>query len=120
MKRYAAILLVLAAAGMSAACNNASCSFASEPGFVITVVDSVTMQNITPGASVVARQGFFTDSVAGGPGATTIELAFNRPGIYNLTVHKTGFRDWTRNNVTVFGSGCGIRESVAITTKMMK
>ena len=120
MKRYAIGLLTLAAAMFTAACNNANCTFASEPGIIVTVVDSISSQNITPGASVVARQGFFTDSVAASASATSVSLAFNRTGIYNVTVHKATYRDWTRNGVSVFGSGCGVRESVSLTAKLQK
>ena len=120
MKRYAIRLLTLAAAVFTAACNNANCTFASDPGIIVTVVDSISNQNITPGASAVARMGFFTDSVAGGASATSISLAFNRTGIFNVTVHKPTYRDWTRNGVSVFGSGCGVRESVPLTAKMQK
>ena len=120
MKRYAIGLLTLVAAVLTSACNNASCTFASDPGIIVTVVDSITNQNITPGASAVARAGFFSDSVAGGANATSISLAFNRTGIYNVTVHKATYRDWTRSNVSVFGSGCGVRESVSLTAKMQK
>jgi hypothetical protein len=121
MKRYTAYLVALLGAGFSAACNNANCgTFSADPGIIVTVIDSITSQNITPGASAVARQGFFADSVMGGASATSISLAFNRRGIYNVTVHKATYRDWQRNNVSVFGAGCGIRESVEITAKMQK
>ena len=120
MKRYGAVLLALASAGLTAACNNANCSFNVEPGIIVTVVDSVTAANITPGSSAVARLGFFVDSVNASPNATTISLANNRAGIYNLTVHHAGYRDWQKNGVPVVGSGCGIRESVSVTAKLIK
>jgi hypothetical protein len=120
MKRQAALLLVLVLAVFSAACNNTGCSFTAEPGLIVTVVDSVTNQNITPGASAVARQGFYVDSVPAQPNATSIPLAYNRGGIYNLTVHKAGYRDWNKTGVPVIGSSCGIRGSVAVTARLIK
>jgi hypothetical protein len=120
MKRYAAYLVALLGAGFSAACNNTNCTFVAEPGIIVTVLDSATSQNITPGASAVARQGFFADSATGSVNATNIQLAFNRTGIYNVTVHKATYRDWSRNGVSVFGSGCGVRESVELTAKLQK
>ena len=122
MKRWSVLLSVLAAAVSTAACNAANCSFVSQPALVVTVVDSASSQNITPGSSAVARQGFFTDSVAVPSTATqtTIPLAYNRTGIYNLTVHHTGYRDWTRSGIGVVGIGCGIKETVAITAKLIK
>ena len=120
MRRIAAILVVLAGAGLSAACNTTPCSFTAEPGLVVTVVDSISNANITQGSAVVARQGFFVDSVNATGTGTSVPLAYNRGGIYNLTVHHTGYKEWTKTGVPVPGSSCGIRASVNVIARLIK
>jgi hypothetical protein len=120
MRRFATLLVVLAGAGLTAACNTTPCSFTAEPGLIVTVLDSVSNANITPGSAAVARQGFFVDSVNAQPNATNISLAYNRGGIYNLTVHHAGYKEWSKFGVPVPGSSCGIRASVNVIAKLIK
>jgi hypothetical protein len=120
MKRWQIVTVLLGAAGLASGCNS-SCTFESEPALIVTVVDSVTSQNITPGSAVVARQGFYVDSVFVAPNASqvSVSLAYDRPGIYTLTVHHSGYRDWRRDAILVPGTGCGVRDPVALTTRLI-
>ncbi|HSL70157.1 MAG TPA: hypothetical protein VK864_07925 [Longimicrobiales bacterium] len=120
MRRWQIVMVLLGATGLAAGCNSA-CTFESEPALIVTVVDSVTAQNITPGSAVVARQGFFIDSVFVAPNAsqTSVSLGYDRPGIYTVTVHHAGYREWRRDGILVPGSGCGVRDPIALTTRLI-
>ena len=94
----------------------ASCSGSSDPlpspictadfryGLEVYVNDSLTSAHIASGASLVARDGTFKDSVAL-PAARPevdpfpLKSAGERAGTYDITVTRPGYQAWTRGSI---------------------
>jgi len=84
----------------------------ARPGLKVTVVDSVTGENIVFDAMIVARDGTYSDSVRLSEWMSpenreffyTAELV-DRPGTYTVTVRHDGYITWTQNGVRVPRSG---------------
>ena len=86
-----------------------ACTTEARPGLVVTVLDSVTKAQIS-GARVTARNGTTTDVVPDPWAATSAySLAFEKPGTYEVTVEKSGYRTWVRTNVRVTEDECHVK-----------
>lgn len=90
--------------------------------FALTVYvkDSVTTLPGARGATLIARDGAFQDSVTiplASFDELPVELAGSRAGTYSVTVRKNGYLDWTKNGVVVSNAGCGI-DPVTLTAKL--
>jgi hypothetical protein len=88
------------------------------------VRDDVTGAYIASGASVVLRDGLFTDSVAfpaGVPAYDPLSLSppnsFERAGVYIVTVRRAGYVEWERQDVTVTQGRCHVR-TVVLTARL--
>jgi hypothetical protein len=120
---FAAGALLLA--GCDPVTSDFNCTADFRFGLNVTVVDSVT--NAPPASAVlIARTGAVVDSVGpatpqqlvlNGPPVLLLGAAGERPGTYDLTVRAPGYRDWTRNGVTVTADECHVR-SVAVTARL--
>lgn len=103
----------------------ASCSGSSDPlpspictavflyGLDVYVNDSLTNAHIASGASLVARDGTFKDSVAFPAArpevdAFPLKSAGERAGTYTITVTKPGYQAWTRTSVKVTSDECHV------------
>jgi hypothetical protein len=76
----------------------------------LDILDSTTRAPATAGAVVLLR-GPFSDSLSVSDTLTapTAHVWFEdrvTPGTYSLTIHKSGYRDWTRTDIRVEGNGC--------------
>jgi 5-hydroxyisourate hydrolase-like protein (transthyretin family) len=87
------------------------CTAVASPGITVTLMDSVTGQ---PAAFTdlyaLAVDGTFRDSathatVDSAGRATELRLAYNRAGVYNVTVHADRYQSWTRTGVRVNTAG---------------
>ena len=83
----------------------------------VTVQDSVTGANVTPGATVVLRDGAFVESVVGPPGAGEVAVGGNRTGTFTVTVDQTGYQTWTKTGVKVEKGPCGA-QTVLLTARL--
>jgi hypothetical protein len=72
---------------------------------VVTVQDSVTGANVTPGASVVASNAAYSDSVVAPPTATAVYAGYGS-GTFTVTVRQSGYLTWTKTGVKVEDDGC--------------
>ena len=89
-------------------------------GLNVSVVDSVTGAGTGSGATVIARDGAYTDSTtraANGSDVATFGLAGERAGTYAVTVRKAGYQSWLRSGIQVAKAECGVTP-VAVTARL--
>jgi hypothetical protein len=89
-------------------------------GLNVSVVDSVTGAGTGSGATVIARDGAYTDSTtraANGSDVATFGLAAGRAGTYAVTIRKTGYTSWLRSGIQVAKAVCGVTP-VAVTARL--
>lgn len=90
-------------------------------GIVVSVRDSTTGADAVAGATGIASDGAFRDSVSipsgTSPHASAISLVGERAGTYTVTVRKAGYRDWTNSNVVVTRDACHVR-TVTLTAQL--
>jgi uncharacterized membrane protein len=84
------------------------CTDHFEYGLSVAVQDSLTGAPAASGARLIARDGAYADTAtvpAGAPDSDpdsgVLQAAGERPGTYAVTVEKSGFLTWQRNNVIV-------------------
>jgi len=105
----AAALLTVAACERGPAFSACSLPYIP-PALSVTVQDSVTGANVTPGATVVISNGAYTDSVVAGPVGVAVSVG-GGAGTYTVTVRQSGYQSWTRAGVKVESdpAQCGAR-----------
>jgi hypothetical protein len=80
-----------------------------QPSLQVTVQDSVTGANVTPGSTLVLRNGaYLADSVTAPPAVTSMHVGAS-PGTFSLTVRQTGYQAWTKTDIEVEKDGCVAR-----------
>ena len=89
------------------------CTEDVRPALAVYVKDAVTGAGVASGASLVAREGSYKDSVAAPEGRPDLDnsplyAAAERAGTYQLTVTKTGYGAWTQSNVRVTANECHV------------
>ena len=84
----------------------------------VTVQDSVTAANVTPGSTLVLRSssGVFHDSVTAPPAVTSKEVGA-AAGTFTLTVRQTGYQTWTKTGIVVEQDGC-VARTVELTARL--
>ena len=112
----AASLLALAACGDDPFNGGVDCAVVVPASVRVTVQDSVTGANVTPGATVVLHNGAVVESVVGPPGAGEVAVGGNRTGTFIVTVGQTGYQTWMKA-VKVEQSSCGAH-TVALTARL--
>lgn len=103
-------VLALAVSGCSIVAPK-SCTTSFVYGLAIVVKDSISTAGIASGATALARDGTFVDSVSVPANRPVLDseallLAGQRGGTYTVTVRKSGYHDWTRLNVQVATGPC--------------
>jgi hypothetical protein len=77
------------------------------------VRDSVTDEPAAADARLIVRDGSYADTSDQLPAPYTdplvLRAAGERGGWYDVSVEKTGYRDWMRNPVRVNEDGCHVR-----------
>lgn len=124
-------IIVVIIAGLFQACTSpfdgTMCTTEFRYGLSVTVLDSVTL-SAPARATLLARSGAFTDSVGpqaaypfinGGPPMLILSTAGERAGVYDITVKAPGYRDWTKNGITVDANVCHVIP-VGITAKLQQ
>ncbi len=102
----AALLLVLPGCQTSSPAR--ACTALYAYGLSVTVTDAATAAPVE-GAAAEIRDGSWIDPQVTVLG-NTVMGAGERPGVYAITVRKSGYADWTRSGVSVrMGSdGCHV------------
>ena len=83
------------------------------PAVRIDVRDALTDAHISCGSQAVIEQGKFQETVQNPAGAgcyddVLLEGAYERPGIYTVTVTKPGYGTWSKDNVAATTDLCGV------------
>ena len=111
----------LAAVLALSACEGASDPLVCPPIFSVsanvTVVDSISGANVTPGATLVLRNAAGVDSVVAPTAPVTTMWVGTRTGTFTLTVRQVGYRVWMKPGVVVKGDECG-PHAVSITARL--
>jgi hypothetical protein len=135
IRSIVAVAVALAAAAASACSRGASdvtavppngyCTAVASPGISVTLVDSVTGRTASfTGLYAVAAEGAFRDStmyaIPDSTGTVQLRLAYNRAGIYDVTVHADRYQPWTRSGVRVNPAGfCSTVINVPLTARLV-
>jgi hypothetical protein len=112
-----AVSSLLALAGCTRVSDPVICPAYIPPSVNVTVQDSVTGANVTPGATLVLREGTYVDSVQAPPVVTSMGVGVNRAGTFTLTVSQTGYQAWTKTGIKVEKGQCGVR-TVDVTARL--
>jgi hypothetical protein len=126
MKRSASpalYLTLLAAVGCSGS-PSAVCTMEFRYGLSVYVTDSLTGTAVASGASLVARDGAFKDSVShpgDRPELNPLPLltAGERAGTYQISVSKPGYLPWSRSNVRITANECHVNP-VSVTALLQR
>ena len=89
------------------------CTQEARPAVAVYVKDSVTNAGTASGASLVASDGSYKDSVAAPAGSPDLDnlplnAAFERAGTYQVTVTKNGYATWVKSTVRVTKDLCHV------------
>ena len=118
MKRTVSWLLPLALLLALGACGEffggQLCTAHMAPGITVTITDSVSAEPRADDAVALAREGAFVDTlgpaVAQGGVLISRQGAWERKGIYQVTVRAAGYRDWVRSGVIVRPGDCHVQQ----------
>jgi len=127
MVRWPVILLVglgVGACGVFTSPNNGvMCTMEFRYGLAVYVKDSVTAAPAASGATLIARDGVWADTVSFAAGNASLDglglnTAGERAGTYTLTVRKAGYHDWVKSGVVVTADECHVHP-VAVTALLV-
>ncbi|MDO6533849.1 hypothetical protein [Alteromonas stellipolaris] len=116
MKHFLAMIPIALLAG----CNSDSedgvvCTTEVIPGIAITVIDDVTEESISCGASAILQESSYEEELTNPEStdcdSTTLLLgALEREGFYNITVQKDGYEYWYAYDVEVVEGLCHVEQ----------
>ena len=84
------------------------CAIAGHYGVIATVVDGRTQSALATQAKITLRDGTYTEVISApnlGPGI--YGGAFDRKGVYSLTVEAAGYQTFVQSGVAVQSRACG-------------
>ena len=106
-------MLAAALLPLLAACGNPlmgrECTTDVKPAVSVRIQDARSGAALTGPATAVARDGAFADTAEVDPGDSWARLAQERAGVYDVTVRKAGYREWTRTGVRARDGECHVR-----------
>ena len=90
------------------------CTASIEPAIRIEVLDAATNAPISCGAQAVIEKSGFQETVKNEAGAgcydgNMLQGAYERAGVYKVTVTKSGYSPWSADNVTVTSDICHVK-----------
>jgi fructose-1,6-bisphosphatase/inositol monophosphatase family enzyme len=87
-----------------------ACTEEARPGLSVTVRDSVTGAAVASGVEIVAHEGEYADTArASLLGSGVYALAYERAGVYDVTVSHPAYRAWARAAVRVTADECHVQ-----------
>ncbi len=111
MKRITVVsrLFVVSALGWCAACTQPGlCSTEAVAGIQVTTQDAISRMQLCD-AMVVVRSGTYEETLQAFPGTPcSYAGAYERPGTYEVTVSRTGYRNATRRDIRVTQDECHV------------
>ncbi|HEU0076182.1 MAG TPA: hypothetical protein VFQ76_00960 [Longimicrobiaceae bacterium] len=85
------------------------CTTDVKPAVSVLIRDARSGGDLTGPATAIARDGAFADTAEIGAGDSWAWLALERPGVYEVTVRRAGYREWTRTGVRARDGECHVR-----------
>jgi len=101
------------------------CTEEARAGITLTIVDSLTgTADALTGLWARAVAGTYRDSTTmnfgnSETGTANMALAYEHAGTFVVTVHATGYQDWTKPGVVVAGDTCHVI-GVALAARLVK
>ena len=99
-------------AALLGACSEPGCTLILVPGVVVEIRDEVDGTPLAETARGVVRDGAYTDSLqllGTGKAALVRSAAYERAGVYTVTVEHQGYAPWRREHVRVRGGDCHVQ-----------
>ena len=107
------LLTPLALLPLLAGCANPligrDCTTDVHPAVSVQIWDARSAAVLTGPATAIARDGAFADTAEVEAGDSWARLALERPGVYEVTVRRAGYREWTRTGVRAKDGECHVR-----------
>lgn len=106
--------LVLSLASVARGCTIlAPCEDVEKPAIALIILDSATQGPLASDSIiVVAVDGPYTDSTRFSNSrpdpVTHLQLARERPGLYDIRISAAGYRTWAQNDIRVRGGRCHV------------
>lgn len=106
--RLAAVVLLPVLAACPNPMDGGVCTTEARTAVSVEMRDGRTGAALTGPATLAVREGAFSDSAEIPAGHSTAGVAYERAGVYVVTVKKEGYVDWTRANVAVRRGECHV------------
>lgn len=85
------------------------CTVSAIAGITVTAVDSLSSTSLSASGRVEAHDGTYQEiATAFGGNPLRYYMAYERPGIYEVTVELSGYQRWTQSGVTVRSGRCHV------------
>ena len=101
------------------------CMLGASPSIAVLAVDSVSGDTLWSGTTLIQSGDGFIDSVTAPEGAPpngyarlSVSGAYERPGLYTVTVRRAEYLEWQRPNVRVRNATCGVN-TVELTARLV-
>ena len=103
------LLCAVAGCGMT----DTVCTLEARAGVNVVVTDSATGAPVASGFTMVVQDGAYRDSTTvppnASPGANSAGSAWEREGVYSVSVSADGYKTWNRAGVRVEGDKCHVK-----------
>jgi hypothetical protein len=83
------------------------CTMEARPALAVVVVDSITGAGLAGSTTARARDGGFADSLSGRD--SVLSGIWERAGTYRVEISSAGYRDWSREGITVTRDECHVQ-----------
>lgn len=99
--------LALAACSKKPADEQVMCTMEARPALAVVVVDSVSGAGLAATTVAIAREGTFADTLRGAD--SVVSGVFERAGTYRVELSSPGYRNWTREGISVGRDQCHVQ-----------
>jgi predicted lipoprotein with Yx(FWY)xxD motif len=123
--RAIVLLIIGVAASLVSSCGllPTGCAGVGAPNVEITVIDSLTGAAAAAGATLLTYDlehgGARVDSVTGRTDTEVLWGSIDRTGRFSVFVRKDGYRDWSKQDVTV-RNGCPAIQTARFTARLAR
>lgn len=114
MKRIQALALLAAAVPLLAGCpgnplEGTVCTMEARSAVQVEMRDARTGAVLTGPATLTVREGSFAETVEIPANFTSMGVAHERSGVYEVTLTKPGYREWRARDVRVEKDECHVK-----------
>ena len=116
-------VLLCAVAGCGVTETETVCTLEARAGVNVVVTDSATGAPIASGFTMVVQDGAYRDSTTVPPGApigaNSAGSAWEREGVYSVSVSADGYKMWNKAGVRVEGGKCHVK-AVSLAARLQR